>query len=216
MQVRSEKKRGEIMSVAARLFASKPFHEVRLEHVAAQARVGKGTLYVYFSSKEQLYAAVVAEGIAALADAIDLRLSTGGGGEVFDDITLVVESLLDHAARHPHLFALLRSGHPIAADAELLAQRARLAASIERSIRRGVERGEIDDPHPELTAHYLLSMVRAALLFGPARLSREAVGSHILGLLRRGLAPATTTTRRRKVGASTKSPSRRRVARPTD
>ena len=46
MQVRSEKKRGEIMSVAARLFASKPFHEVRLEHVAAQARVGKGTLYV--------------------------------------------------------------------------------------------------------------------------------------------------------------------------
>lgn len=41
-----------ILDVAADLFANKPFHEVKLEDIAARARVGKGTLYLYWSSKE--------------------------------------------------------------------------------------------------------------------------------------------------------------------
>ena len=55
MQRPDEQKRQLIIDTAARFFATQPFHKVRLDDVAAAAQVGKGTLYIYFKSKEDLY-----------------------------------------------------------------------------------------------------------------------------------------------------------------
>ena len=68
MRRRDEQKRRTITATAARLFATQPFHKVRLDAVASAARVGKGTLYVYFRSKEDLYYSIIFEGFAALVD----------------------------------------------------------------------------------------------------------------------------------------------------
>jgi AcrR family transcriptional regulator len=54
-------------------FAEKRFDEVLMEDVAAEASVGKGTLYRYFEDKESLYFAVVMEGFDALIE----RLRSG-------------------------------------------------------------------------------------------------------------------------------------------
>src|SRR4051812_13319197 len=55
MQRPDEKKRAQIVATAARLFATRPYHKVRLEDIATDARIGKGTLYIYFDNKEDLY-----------------------------------------------------------------------------------------------------------------------------------------------------------------
>ena len=51
-------KEQRILDTAADLFARQPFHKVLLSDVARVASVGKGTLYLYFKSKEDLYFAV--------------------------------------------------------------------------------------------------------------------------------------------------------------
>jgi AcrR family transcriptional regulator len=51
MQRLKEAKREAILETAAKLFAQRPFHEVRLEDVASAAHIGKGTVYIYFKSK---------------------------------------------------------------------------------------------------------------------------------------------------------------------
>src|SRR2546421_8418409 len=48
-----------MLDAAARLFGTQRFHEVRMEDIAAEAEVGKGTLYRYFSDKEELYLALL-------------------------------------------------------------------------------------------------------------------------------------------------------------
>ena len=48
-----------MLAAAARLFGSQRFHEVRMEDIAAEAAVAKGTLYRYFADKEQLYRAML-------------------------------------------------------------------------------------------------------------------------------------------------------------
>jgi len=53
MQRPDEKKRQLIANTAAKLFATRPFHKVKLDDVASAAGVGKGTLYIYFKSKEE-------------------------------------------------------------------------------------------------------------------------------------------------------------------
>ena len=56
--VDKERKREEILEAAMTVFASKGFHRSRMEEVAVEARIGKGTIYEYFDSKRQLLQAL--------------------------------------------------------------------------------------------------------------------------------------------------------------
>lgn len=63
-------KRGRILVAARELFARHGPRKCSMEQIAGVARVGKGTLYLYFSSKEELFEAVVALEAEQLLDAV--------------------------------------------------------------------------------------------------------------------------------------------------
>ncbi len=58
----SKDKREEILKAAEKVLRTKRFHEVKMDDVAKEAGVGKGTIYRYFKDKEDLYIAVALEG----------------------------------------------------------------------------------------------------------------------------------------------------------
>jgi len=55
----------EITAAALELFVERGYAGTRLEDVAARAGVSKGTLYLYFANKEELFKAVVREGLVS-------------------------------------------------------------------------------------------------------------------------------------------------------
>src|SRR5436190_18998641 len=61
---RKEARSGELLDAALDLFVEKGFAATRAEEVAARAGVSKGTLFLYFPSKEELFKAVVRENIS--------------------------------------------------------------------------------------------------------------------------------------------------------
>jgi AcrR family transcriptional regulator len=61
---RKEARPGELLDAALDLFVEKGFAATRAEEVAARAGVSKGTLFLYFPSKEELFKAVVRENIS--------------------------------------------------------------------------------------------------------------------------------------------------------
>lgn len=63
---RKEARPQELLDAALELFAEKGFAATRSEEVAARAGVSKGTLYLYFPSKEELFKAVVRNNLATL------------------------------------------------------------------------------------------------------------------------------------------------------
>jgi len=67
-QRRKEARPAELMAAALELFVEKGFVGTRLEDVAARAGVSKGTLYLYFDSKEALFKAVIREGIVPILE----------------------------------------------------------------------------------------------------------------------------------------------------
>lgn len=69
----------ELLAAALDLFVERGFASTRLEDVAKRAGVSKGTLYLYFTNKEELFKAVVRENIVpALGEAEDI-ISTFDG-----------------------------------------------------------------------------------------------------------------------------------------
>lgn len=63
---RKEARPGELLDAALNLFVEKGFAATRVEEVAARAGVSKGTLFLYFPTKEDLFKAVIRENIGHL------------------------------------------------------------------------------------------------------------------------------------------------------
>ncbi|MGH8530785.1 MAG: TetR/AcrR family transcriptional regulator [Nevskiales bacterium] len=78
------------MAAALDLFVKRGFAATRLDEVAACAGVSKGTLYLYFSSKEELFKAVVRSGIVPLIERGERQLEEhkGSATELLRQIVL--------------------------------------------------------------------------------------------------------------------------------
>ena len=72
----------ELTAAALALFVEKGYAATRLEDIAKRAGVSKGTLYLYFDSKEALFKAVIAEGILPVL-AENEAIAAGHSGSAF-------------------------------------------------------------------------------------------------------------------------------------
>ena len=161
---RKEARPAEIVAAALQLFSDRGFAATRLDDVATVAGVSKGTVYLYFESKEQLFEAVVREAVApniaraeALVDGFagptpDLlrALFRFVAGVLETPITGVMKLIVSEAGNFPQLARMY---------ADLVLRR---AFALMRSIlERGVARGEfrpmdVDATVPLVVAPVLL------------------------------------------------------------
>ena len=77
-QRRKEARPAELAAAALSLFIEKGFAATRLDEVAARAGVSKGTLYMYFDSKEALFKSVIEEGVVPIFEEFEARLEILG------------------------------------------------------------------------------------------------------------------------------------------
>lgn len=66
----TQRRRGEILDRAAKLFAETGFRQTDLQVVALSLGVAKGTLYNYFPSKEDLFFAAIDQGLDDLTESV--------------------------------------------------------------------------------------------------------------------------------------------------
>jgi AcrR family transcriptional regulator len=88
---RKQARPSELTEAALGLFVEKGFAATRLADVATRAGVSKGTLYLYFDSKEALFKAVIEEGIMPVV-AEGEAIAAGHDGSAFD----LLQRLLDN------------------------------------------------------------------------------------------------------------------------
>lgn len=141
---RKEARPSELTAAALSLFVEKGFAATRLDEVAARAGVSKGTLYLYFDSKEALFKAVIREGVVpaiqegeALLEAHDdplelLRAILGGWWERIGSTELggIPKLMMSEAGNFPEVAAYYQ---------EAVIQRG--LALVRAAVQRGIERG---------------------------------------------------------------------------
>lgn len=76
---RKQARPGELLEAALSLFVEKGFAATRVEEIAARAGVSKGTLFLYFPTKEDLFRAVVRESVAGRFDEWNQEFQTFQG-----------------------------------------------------------------------------------------------------------------------------------------
>jgi AcrR family transcriptional regulator len=159
---RAEARPRELVAAALKLFSERGFAATRLEDVAAEARVSKGTVYLYFESKEQLFEAVVREAISPNLDRAEAMLAAfeGPTPELLRAFYGLVRAVLDTPVTGVIKLILAESGNfPELARlyADLVVRRG--LGVLQGILRRGVARGEFRPLNAEATAPLLMAPV---------------------------------------------------------
>ncbi len=76
MRTADPAKSRRIIDAAVQLFAERPFHEVRMEDIAVRAQVAKGTLYLHYKDKEDLFLGILNDGLNSLVERLEASLET--------------------------------------------------------------------------------------------------------------------------------------------
>jgi AcrR family transcriptional regulator len=199
---RKEARPEEITAAALELFVERGFAATRLEDVAARAGVSKGTLYLYFANKEELFKAVIREGLVSpLAEMKDIVAQYPGS--TFELLRMLVHGWWDKigATRLSGIPKLVLGESGNFPDivrfylAEVVEPGHEVMAAI---VKRGITRGEFRNVNAEdaalLIAAPLLQMMlwRSALEPQSARKINTAryLDAH-LDLLKHGLGAET-------------------------
>lgn len=74
--IKKERKRERMLEVAAQLFSKKNYHEVMMDDVARLTDVAKGTVYNYFSSKEELYFSIMSSKLKNLNSSLKSKIAS--------------------------------------------------------------------------------------------------------------------------------------------
>ena len=99
------RRREEILDAAARLFADRGYAAANTQELADVVGVGKGTIYRYFPTKEELFFATVDRMVHRLTAAIDAAVAQVE--EPLDHIAMAITTYLRFAAQQPEFAELL-------------------------------------------------------------------------------------------------------------
>ena len=171
---RKEARPGELLDAALDLFVEKGYAATRVEEVAARAGVSKGTLFLYFPSKQELFKAVVRKNLSgrflpwnqefdtfegSTAEMVEYCMATWWESVGATRTSGITKLMMSEAKNFPELAAFYQQ--------EVIQPG---QALIRRILQRGVDRGEFR----ALDLDYAVFSVVAPMIF--LMLARHSTG----------------------------------------
>jgi AcrR family transcriptional regulator len=163
----TEQRRCSILQAARAVFARQGYADTVVDDIATQAGIGKGTLYLYFPSKEQIYLAALLEEARKL-DA-DSRAAINAARTWQDKLGAYLQVRLNYFEAHQDFLriymtefrGMFMQGKPFAAEFHHLAQAGE--AQLAQIFAAAAARGEIRPVDPELAALTVADITRGLL-----------------------------------------------------
>lgn len=147
------------MDTSARVFARKGYHATGITELCVANDLGKGALYHYIGSKEELLAAIhdrVMDEVMAGAERVAKMDGTPSAR-----LEMLGEELLDVIGRYPdHVWVFLHEFPALTSEraVQFRKRRREYERRVEAVLREGIETGEFRDVDPRLTALGWLGM----------------------------------------------------------
>ena len=100
-------RRREILDAARQEFFERGFHRPTVGDVAARAEVSKGTIYLYFESKETILAHLLLEGLELLLSEMEAAYDPQSLSPVEPALRALTNAYLNFCQSHPNYFRLI-------------------------------------------------------------------------------------------------------------
>ncbi|EJW17652.1 TetR/AcrR family transcriptional regulator [Paenibacillus alvei] len=153
-----------IMNAAYELFGSNGFYETKMSEIADKAGIAKGTLYLYFESKEQLFAAIIMRSFEQFLQELDQGLLERDTFE--GSLTFIAEHHLEHYYKRREYTKLFFKAPN--KDPEMMGALCNFMQSYVQRIASTMENFDLPDPLLHAKSFIgMLDMLKMDILFDP-------------------------------------------------
>jgi AcrR family transcriptional regulator len=159
-------KHTRILQAAVELFTERDFHQVLMEDVAAHADVGKGTVYRYFPTKEELYCATIFEGWDRLGKELEAVVQQHGPlSDTLEQVTRQVLSYFWRRRQFATLVHRLENNIEGEEQADWKRRRDSIVGVFADILNKGVAAQELSGEQLRLITEMYLGMLRSIILY---------------------------------------------------
>jgi len=192
-------RRHEILQAAWNVFASKDYDSATIDDVAAEADLSKGTVYLYFQNKADLFHSTIEMGMERINTIIQDIVSSSD--DPVSGLREIIKRLLDYSEDNMDFFKILSSGQAhfeihtrMMAESDfrerMIETSCRSVVILAELIQRGIDMGVFKQVNPEDAAFVLTSAIRGFTfrrIIGPEEFSLPEKAEIITDILLNGL-----------------------------
>jgi AcrR family transcriptional regulator len=162
----SEFRCGEILGAARKVFAVRGFSDATMDEIAAAAGIAKGTVYLYFSSKKDIYLAALKQGLTELRDRT--RANMQAANDIRSRLQSFVRTRLEYAEANRDFIKIYHSEfgnltNSAAHDSEFQQLYLTQAQELENVLHTAMDSGEIRRMRSNFTAFIIYDMVKGVM-----------------------------------------------------
>ena len=191
--VLSEFRRNELLLAARAVFGKKGFHDASIEEIAEMAEVAKGTVYLYYKSKNELYLEALRFGLESLNQELKQRAAEPGG--CLETMRALTQTKIVFFEENRDFFRIYffelgkLPTHPagVALVRDLYTEQASVLAQV---LRKGIKRREVRTLDVEKTAFAIADLTRGIAmqrLLGMSKTRLDVDVEFILNLIWKGI-----------------------------
>ncbi len=167
-EVVTEFRMAELVAAARKVFSERGFHNATMEEIAQLAGVAKGTIYLYYPSKQAAYWAAMEQGILGMLEATRRTMEAAASAQA--KIRTFIECKISYCEQNRDFFKIYYSefGHSLSQPLrlrkqfrELYAQQAQIVKEV---IEEGIRRQEIRPVPAEAAAFAICDLTRSAVI----------------------------------------------------
>jgi AcrR family transcriptional regulator len=185
-------RRTQLLGVALELFAARGYHATSIDHIIQKASVARGTFYLHFRSKKEIFDSLLDhlfERVTASISSIQIGAPETMAAEVRANIAALCAALEENLPMGRVLLEQAVGLNEVGRE-QLRGFYVRVLDRIERALTVGQSLGIVHPGAPSLMAVCLLGMVKEALyqqIIGTRSFPTEVLVTEIFAFVRRGV-----------------------------
>lgn len=185
---RKKARKEEIIAAAARLFSEKSFHDVTMDQIANYVGVAKGTLYLYFDSKEKLYLEILEHTYQEIEAILEKEVAKNDPAPV--KLKKILKLLLHFYFNHMDALTILSRDetHLIREHYEFTERwRHKRIDQYQEILEKGIKEGSFRPANTKLTAHIIFGLVGSVVYFYKSDKDAGEIADEVYTMIAEGI-----------------------------
>lgn len=187
---KTTRRKKKIIQIATQLFSEKSYHDVTIDEVAAKAGIAKGTIYLYFESKEKLYLEILEYGFESIESLIEKEVAKTDPAS--EKLKKVLRLIFGFYRQNLDVLRILSRDetHLIREHYQFTEHwRERRIKLYEKILEKGVKEGSFRPINTKLLALIIFGLVRSVMFFYKTDKSAEEMAEEVLSVIESGILP---------------------------
>jgi len=185
---RNSNRKEDIIKIAAKLFSEKSFHDVKMDEIAEELGIAKGTIYLYFKSKEQLYLKILEDSHESIESILESEIANDDPSPI--KLKKVLSIIFSFYRRNLDVLKILSRDetHLIKEHFQFTELwRKRRLKLYEKILEKGIKEGSFSIQNTTLTALIIFGLVRSVMFFYTTEKDSSIIAEEVYNVISKGI-----------------------------